>query len=297
MNIDNLRAFFKTVYYKSISSCAKELYLSQPAISQQIKALEKDLKTTLLKRNNRGVIPTPAGELVYQYAERILSLYDNMVKDLQCFDNGYVNRLTISSCPAIGQYALPCTLHEFKKKNKNIVLHVEHNFSSEVICHIREGGIDIGFIEGCYSDENINCIPLGEFKMYFVASGSWGLKNLPKCELFDYNFFIIHRNCASRKIIEETLLEYGVDINRMKIEMESPSIESIKSSIAAGHGLSVLPYISIKKELYTKTLTIVKVDNIEFNYTYSLIYNKKIRKKIKFDFIDFIKNSGKNFFC
>jgi len=297
MNINNLRAFYKTVYYKSISSSAKELYLSQPAISQQIKTLEKDLKTTLLKRSNRGVIPTPAGELVYQYAERILNLYDNMLQDLQCCENDCVNRLTISCCPTIGQYALPCTLHEFKKKNKNITLHVEHNFSNEVIHHIKEGGIDIGFIEGCYTDENINCIPLGEFKMHFVASGNWELKNLPKNKLFYHNFFIIHKNCASRKIIEETLLEYGIDINKLKIEMESPSIESIKSSIAAGHGLSILPYISIKKELYTKTLTIIEVDNIEFNYTYSLIYDKKIRKKIKSDFIDFIKNSGKTFFC
>lgn len=100
-----------------------------------------------------------------------------------------------------------------------------------------------------------------------------------------------------RKIIEETFLKYGIDINKLKIEIESPSIESIKSLVAAGHGLSILPYISIKKELYTKTLTIIEVDNIEFNYTYSLIYNKKIRKKIKSDFIDFIKNSGKKFFC
>jgi len=297
VNIENLRAFYKTVYYKSISSAAKELYLSQPAISQQIKALEKDLKATLLKRSNRGVIPTPAGELVYQYAERILNLCDNMIKDLECCENDCINRLTISSCPTIGQYALPCTLHEFKRRYKNVTVHVEHNFTPEVIYNIKEGGIDIGFIEGCYIDENISCIPLGEFKMHFVASGNWEEKSLLKNKLLRYNFFIIHKKCALRKVIEETLLANGIDIKKLKIEMESPSIESIKSSVAAGHGLSILPYIAIKKELYTKTLSIVQVENIEFNYTYSIIYNKKIYKKSKFDFIDFIKNSGKNFFC
>ncbi len=121
MNINNLRAFYKTVYYKSISSSAKELYLSQPAISQQIKTLEKDLKTTLLKRSNRGVIPTPAGELVYQYAERILNLYDNMLQDLQCCENDCVNRLTISCCPTIGQYVCPALFTNLKRKIK--ILH------------------------------------------------------------------------------------------------------------------------------------------------------------------------------
>lgn len=281
MNIENLRAFYKTVYYKSISSAARELYLSQPAISQQIKALEKDLKATLLKRTNRGVFPTPAGELVYQYAERILNLYDNMVKDLECCQNNCINRLTISACPTIGQYALPCTLHEFKRRYKNITVHVEHNFTPEVIYNVKEGGIDIGFIEGCYVDENISCIPLGDFKMHFVASGNWEEKSLSKNKLLRYNFFIIHRKCALRKIIEETLLAHEIDIKKLKIEMEFPSIESIKSSVAAGHGLSILPYIAIKKELYTKTLSIVEVEGIEFNYSYSLIYNKKNLQKVQ----------------
>jgi DNA-binding transcriptional LysR family regulator len=280
-----------------MSSAAKELYLSQPAISQQIKALEKDLKATLLKRTNRGVFPTSAGELVYQYAERILNLYDNMVKDLECCENNCINRLTISACPTIGQYALPCTLHEFKRRYKNITVHVEHNFTPEVIHNVKEGGIDVGFIEGCYVDENISCIPLGDFKMHFVASGNWGEKSLSKNKLLRYNFFIIHRKCALRKIIEETLLSHDVDIKKLKVEMESPSIESIKSSVAAGHGLSILPYIAIKKELYTKTLSIVEVEGIEFNYSYSLIYNKKIYKQSKMEFIDFIKNNGKEFFC
>ncbi|AIS51290.1 transcriptional regulator [Thermoanaerobacter kivui] len=297
MNIDNLKAFYKTVYYKSIYSAAKELYLSQPAISQQIKALEKDLKATLLKRSNRGVVPTLAGELVYQYAERILNLYDNMIKDLECYENDCVNRLTISCCPTIGQYALPCAIHEFKKRQKNLVVHIEHNFTPEVIYNVKEAGIDIGFIEGCYSDENIDCISLGEYKMHFVANGSWENKKLSKNKLFHYNFFVIHKKCSLRKIIEETLLSHGVDIKKLKIEMESPSIESIKSSVAAGHGLSILPYIAIKKELYTKTLSIVNVDDIDFTYNYSIIYNKKIYKKSKKDFIDFIKINGQNLFC
>ncbi|MGB9680001.1 MAG: LysR substrate-binding domain-containing protein [Thermoanaerobacteraceae bacterium] len=297
MHINNLIAFYKTVYYKSISYAAKELYLSQPAISQQIKALEKDLDTILLKRSNRGVEPTAAGELVYQYAENILNIYENMIKDLECFKDDCFNRLSITSCPTIGQYALPCTLHEFKKNHKNLLVHTEHDFTQKVIYNVKEGSTDIGFIEGCYSDEYINCIPLGKYKMHFVASSNFPEKNLSKNKLLHYNFFIIHKNCSLRKIIEETLLNYSIDIKKLKIEMESPSIESIKSSVAAGHGLSILPYISIKKELYTKTLSIINVENIDFTYNYSLIYNKRLKKTPKYDFIEFIKNNGKEFFC
>ncbi|AEF16925.1 MULTISPECIES: LysR substrate-binding domain-containing protein [Thermoanaerobacterium] len=297
MNIENLRAFYKTVYHKNISLAAKELYLSQPAISQQIKALEKDLKVILLMRSNKGVITTPPGELVYQYAERILNLYDNMIKDLECFENDCTNRLTISSCLNVGQYALPCLIHEFNRRHENVIVNVDYNLTAEVIYNIKEKGIDIGFIEGCYTDDDISCIPLGEFKMYFVANGNWKEKSLSKNKLFRYNFFMLDKKCTLRKIIEKTLIDNGIEIKKLKFELETPSIESLKSAVAAGYGLSILPYIAIKKELYTKILSIVQVEDIEFKYIYSIIYNKKIYKKSKSDFIDFIKTSGKNFFC
>ena len=290
--------FYKTIYYSSISIAAKELFISQPAASLQIKALEKELKMELIERSNRGVTPTEAGKVVYKYAENILSLCENMIKDAgECNNNGK-KRLTISSCATLGQYALPCSLYEFSKKFKDIEIQTEHTFTYDVIAQVKDRGFDIGFIEGSYSDENIDCIFMGNTELFFVTSPKlYDIDRIRKDKLYQYSFFMIHRKCTMRKIIEENFVKGNVSISQLKINMESPSIEEIKSFVLSGNGISILPYLSIKKELYNKSLKILKVDDISFPYSFSMIYNKKHVKPIKHEFINFMKNEGKDKLC
>lgn len=298
MNIESLRVFYKTIYYSSISLAAKELFISQPATSLQIKALEKELKLTLLERSNRGVIPTEEGKIVYKYAESILSLYENMIRDAHECSGNVQKRLAISSCATLGQYSLPCSLYEFTKKFQDVEIQTEHTFSYDVIAQVRDRGVDIGFIEGSYSDDNIDCVFMGNTELFFVTSPKLlDMDRLSKDQLSQYSFFLIHRKCSLRKIIEESLVKAQVNVSQLKVNLESPSIEAIKSFVLSGHGISVLPYLSIKKEVYNKSLKIVKVDDISFPYSFSLIYNKKLVKPMKHEFISFMKNEGKNKLC
>lgn len=298
MNIDILKVFYKTIYYSSISIAAKELFLSQPAVSMQIKALEKELNLTLLDRSNKGVAPTEAGKVIYRYAEDILQLHENMLKDLKQINGCMVNRLTISCCSTLGQYSLPCSLYEFKKSFPDLDIYIEHAPSADVIVQVKDRGIDIGFIEGSSSDADIECIPMGSSFLHFVASPELIGKNVIKKEdLYKYNMFFIHRKCSLRRIIEENLANSDIDRRLLKISIESPSIESIKASIIAGQGISILPYLCIKKELYSKSLTIFEVENVKFPYSYSLIYKKKNVKLIKNEFINYMKSVGKDKLC
>jgi len=274
------------------------MFISQPAASLQIKALEKELKIKLLERSNRGVVPTEAGKVVYKYAENILSLCENMIKDTRECNDSVQKRLTISSCATLGQYSLPCSLYEFSKKFKDIEIQTEHTFTYDVISQVRDRGFDIGFIEGSYSDESIECVFMGNAELFFVASPKLlDIETLSKEQLWQYSFFLIHRKCSLRKIIEENLVKANESISHLKINMESPSIEAIKSFVLSGNGVSILPYLSIKKEIYNKALKMLKVDNISFPYSFSMIYNKKHIKPIKYEFINFMKNEGQKKLC
>jgi len=298
MNIEFLKVFYKTIYYNSISTAAKELFISQPAVSMQIKALEKELNLKLLDRSNKGVVPTEAGKVIYRYAEDILMLHENMLKDLQRFNGIVVNRLTISCCSTLGQYSLPCSLYEFKKSFPDIDIYIEHAPSSEVIVQVRDRGVDIGFIEGFYEDSGTDCIPMGNSFLHFVASPELiGRNGISKDDIYKYNIFFIHRKCSLRRIIEENLAKAGINATSLKISIESPSIESIKASVVAGQGISILPYLCIKKELYSKSLTIFEIENIKFPYSFSLIHKKKNGKLIKNEFIHYMKNIGKEKLC
>jgi LysR family transcriptional regulator, transcriptional activator of the cysJI operon len=298
MNIESLRVFYKTIYFSSISTAARELYISQPATSLQIKSLEKELNTKLLERSNKGVLPTQTGEIVYRYAESILELYENMISDIASCDGSKVNRLTISCCSTLGEYSLPCSIYEFKNKHQEVEIHTEHTFSYDVITQIRDRGVDVGFIEGGCGEDNIECLPVGNSEMFFVASPKLVKeKHMSKEQLLKYNILIIHRKSALRKIIEQGLYNAGISSCNLKINMESPSIESIKSSVISGQGISILPYLSIKKELYNKSLSTFQVDDVRFSYGFSMIYNNKIEKAIKTQFIKYMKLEGKDKLC
>ncbi len=298
MNIESLRVFYRTVCCKSISKAARELYISQPAVSLQIKSLEKEIKLKLLERSNKGIVPTKAGEIVYNYAENILGLYENMICDTSCFDGRKVNRITISCCPTLGQYSLPCIMYEFKKRHPEVEVHIEHNFSCDVVKQIKNRGVDIGFIECSCDEDNIECIPVGNAELLFTAPP--GLLNnnvLKKEDITKYVFFLIHRKSGLRKIIEDSLNKSGICTNCMKLSIEFPSIESIKSSVVSGRGLSILPYLAIKKELNNKDLLAVQVDKIRFPYSFSLIYSRRSKNFIKSEFIDYMNSEGKNILC
>lgn len=297
MDLDNLRVFCKTYSCQSISLAAKELFLTQPTITHKLKALEAELKLVLFERSNKGVTPTEAGHMIYTYAQNILGLYDNMIQDLASYDGKIVKRLTISSCSTFGQYALPCSLYEFKKRNSNIELQLEHAFSTEIITQVKEQGIDIGFIEGIYADEEIECLSLGKSQLLFVTSPevitdeSFQLDNL-----YDFNLLLMHRKSTLRKIIETTLSNKGLDLKKLKI-IESPSLESIKSALQSGQGISILPYMSIKKELFTKSLISFNFDELDMEYPFSLIHKKQIIKPCKTEFIHYIKTEGLRKLC
>lgn len=298
MNIEGLRAFYLTVYYGNISMAAKHLFLSQPAVSQQIKALERDLGESLLKRSNKGVEPTEVGKRVYEYAESLLALYDNMLSDVKSCREGVIRRLSISCCPTLGEYALPCTLVDFKERYRDVEIHIEHNVTSQVIADVKEKGVDIGFIEGSYCADPIQCRPLGTSELFFVYNPAV-LHSCPqkKEDLYRYPMFIINRHNYLRELIDKTLANHCVDLHRLRIELESPSLESIKSSVISGQGIAILPYIAIKKELYTKTLATFPLEDIKFPYTYSMIFNMHNSKSVQQDFVQFIKKTGKNTFC
>lgn len=297
MDLSSLQAFYKTVHNGSISTAAKELYLSQPAISMQIKSLEQELNVKLLERSNKGAKPTEAGKIVYEYAQKILELYEHMEKDILSLTNTRKN-ISVISCPSFGHYSLPCSLYEFKKRFKGIDFDIEFTFTNDVISRVEEGIYDIGFIEGDYSSDNVDCATLGASQMYFVANPNIVKSNVFSIEdIIKNHLFIIDKKCCLRKIIDSVLESHGMNVHDFNLEMESSSFEAIKSSVLAGEGISIMPYISIKKELYNKSLIILEVEDIVFKYHYSLIYSKKVNDPLKQNFISFIKDYGKKTFC
>lgn len=297
MEINDLKIFCRIYDRSSISLAAKDLFLSQPSVTHKLKTLETELDLILFERNNKGVLATAAGRVVYDYARNILSLADEMLQDLTCYGHNHVNRLKLLSSATFGQYALPCSLFEYKKKAGKPEIELEYAHSSEIISQIRDCLVDVGFIEGIVIDDEIDCLQIGKSKALFVASPKLNCDPQMTHEaLSQYSFMALSNRSTLRHLIDNTLLEYEVRLDKLK-RVESPSVESIKSSVISGQGIAVLPYMAVKKDLYTKNLVSFNVDSISFEYPISLIFRKTSKKISLIDFVNFIRFEGIRKLC
>ena len=298
MHIEYLKYFFEVASVKSISKVANSCHISQPALSQQIQRLEDSLGFKLLERSNRGVELTEAGQIVEKYARNLIKAYDNMVEDLAAINKKNCT-MRIEACPTVATYALPCTVYKIKEEFPNYSYCLTSNLSEEVEHNILKDECDVGFVQGKPMDVDLISSKVGTDRMVLVASAEFNIRDeISLDELTRYPLVLMHDKFQCRKQFNEILKEKGIDLDSLDILFNLDSTESIKSSVLKGHGLSLLPYISIKKELYNKQLKEIKVIDFEMQYEIYIIYKRdKGMNRGTRDFIQFLKKIGEKSFC
>lgn len=300
MNIIYLTSFIETVKQNSISKASKKLHLTQSALSQQLLALEKSLNVTLLARSNKGVLLTEDGEIVLNYAEAMVNLYQSMEKELTLSKKSLMHEIKIASCSTVGGYLLPCTLHLYKKNHSNIKFSLKSEHSSNVIEHILDYSTDVGFIDCGVHVPDIECFNISNSKLVFIYSNK---KNIPGNsisinQIAEMPFIIGHSSSNIRKSVENIFINNNIELNKLNIEMELNTIESIKASVLANHGVSIVPYNSVKNELHTNVLKTMTITETPPSCNICMIYSKnKIIQPHIHEFIAYIKMHGQETFC
>lgn len=298
MHIEYLKYFFEVASVKSISKVANSCHISQPALSQQIQRLEDSLGYKLLERSNKGVELTEAGEIVEKYARNMIKAYDNMLEDLLAINKNNCT-MRIEACPTMATYALPCTVYKIKEEFPKYNYCLVSSMSEEVEHNVVNDICDVGFVQGRPTDQELVSSLVGTDRMIFVASSDFNIKSeISLSELMKYPLVMMHEKFQCRKQFNELLKEKGLDLDRLNVLFSLDSTESVKSSVLKGHGLSLLPYISIKKELYNKQLKEIKVTDFEMIYEIYIIYKRdKGMNKGTREFIQFLKKIGEKSFC
>ncbi|GIW48817.1 MAG: LysR family transcriptional regulator [Caloramator sp.] len=296
MNIQSLISFRETVRQNSISKASNKLHLTQSALSQQLQNLEKNIGCSLLIRSNKGVELTKEGEILLEYAESIISLYENMLSDINQSLHNKISEIKILSCNIVGEYLLPCSVYIYKTKHSNIKFDIKIENTKKVIEGIQNKIADIGFIDKPFLSDEIeskkicanDLVFVYNPKKYKIADNKINLNTLSKIPLI-----LLSKDNGIRYIIDTSIKEENI-----KIEMELNTIESIKASIIAGMGASILPYTSVKSEIHTGILSALPIEGMSCFCDIYLIYNKDILNKDYIrEFIEFILKHGKETFC
>lgn len=287
MNLRELKIFITVCETKNMSAAAKKLYMTQPAISQTISALEDKLNLKLFDRLNRSLKLTYPGKVLLNYSKRILNLINetkNAMDDISNLDQG---QLRIGSSMTIGTYLLPQIIEEFQQKYEDVDLPFIIDNTSVIEQMVLDNKIDLGLVEGPINSDNIVVEKFFADQLQLVCSTKhkWShWKSLSPEKINEEDFIMREEGSGTRKVIENILTNSNISYH---ITHVFNNIEAIKKAVAANIGISILPEISTKEERKKGKITKVNISGIEFTRNFSIIYHKdKYRSEIFNKFIE-----------
>ena len=248
MNFNQLRIFYSVAKNKSVTLAAKELYLTQPAVSIQIHLLEDDYGVKLFNRSGKGITTTEEGNLLFSYAEKILNLSDETDEALRQIKSLERGKVKIGSGRTIGAYYLPQLIESFRLKYPNIGIQMDIGSSSQVIEGILSFRNDIGFIGTDYFNKNLVVIPFTKDRLVLIIPPGHELTHkrvISYKDLSGQKMIMREKGSGTRKLIENELIKRKVPTETI---MELGSNEAIKHAVEAGLGISIISNNVIKRE-------------------------------------------------
>ncbi|MFC4023882.1 LysR family transcriptional regulator [Oceanobacillus longus] len=269
----HLVVFKEVAVRKSFSRTAEALHMSQPAVSQYIASLEKELGVRLLERSNKFVELNKAGKIVYQYSQQILRSYDQMqilVSDLQNDPSG---ELKIGASYTIGEYLLPKLLAELQERYPQIVPEVTIGNTDEIGSQLLHHEIDIGLIEGNYSHQQFSVEQFSTDKMYIIAAKRQPYKVEEEVSIEDLEketWIIRESGSGTRKVLENFFEKHCLHPKRV---LTFGSTQTIKEGVEAGLGISLLSDLTFAKEIQLNKVQKLIIDGTPIKRKFSIIKN------------------------
>ncbi|KKM12023.1 hypothetical protein SY88_05775 [Clostridiales bacterium PH28_bin88] len=249
-----LRAFYKAAYHGSFSRAAEVLYVSQPALSRQVAALEQEMGLELLVRHGKGVVLTEAGRRLYEYAERIFGLLSEAAQVMGEFKSLGTGELSLGASSTIGNYILPGIIAEYLKRHPGIDVHLSVGNSEEIEKRITSRQVDLGFVAGPLSATGMYAEQFLEDELVLVAKPSHPLaqqKGIPLPALAGETFLFREPGSASRGTTERHLASHGFSPAKTFVLGDT---EAIKRAVAGGMGVAFLSHTTVNIELQNEIL-------------------------------------------
>jgi DNA-binding transcriptional LysR family regulator len=292
MNIESLKMFCRVVDEESITKAARLGFVSQPAVTRQIRQLEELYGALLFERADGKLKLTDAGKTLYPYAKEIIEYSKRSFEAIHEITGNQETILHVGASLTIGEYLLPGLLGDFRKRYPDIKFSLTVGNTPTIVTKLENNNIDIALVESDVKDENFITEKFAKDELILVASNNHHWKSKGKInikELPEEKMIWREQDSGTRLIVEEALREYGL-LDKIESFMELGSMQSIKSAVEADLGVSLLPRLTVLKELKYGTLCEIKI--ADFHLTRDLWIVKKTHRFQKTGlshFIDFIR--------
>jgi len=296
MNLEYLTTFLKVVEVGNFSEVAKQLSISQPAVSFQIQRLEQDLGVRLIDRRAKKVILTEAGKQMVRFSERVLRGYAALLSEIEKLRDEVTGEMVIAASTIPGEFILPSILSQFKARYPAINAQVAISDSINVINGVKNGQYEVGFC---------GIVPYGGDLEYFKMARDEIVLIVPKGHPFarkkKISFAeievepIISREESSgtRRSLEKLLSDNGYDVRHLEPKLTLGTSQAVVSAVEEGIGIAFVSSLAIKKSLALGLVKQLAVDGAQlFRDFYCLYRREHIVSRLLEEFISFVRSQA-----
>lgn len=271
MDFDQLNTFIEVAKLGSFSRAGQKVFRSQSAVSAQIRQLEQEYGEKLLDRVGKSVRLTPAGEVLFEYAERLLMLRNESLRAV--VDQASTPRgvLDIGANEATCLYVLPDVFKEYHRLYPSVQISIYRNFSRKILQRVEDGMLDLGIVTLPVKSPSLKVHPIFRDRIMLMTNPRNPLARLKSVRTSDIaeQPLIFPKTGFTRQLLDKLFRPYR---SRLRVTMELASVGMIKSFVAAGLGVSLVTASFAREEVRAGEVKLISLEDIELWRELGLIY-------------------------
>jgi DNA-binding transcriptional LysR family regulator len=259
LELTTLRLFCDLVETASFSRTAERQFVSQPAVSQKLRALEREVGQQLLERGRgkKRITPTEAGNVLYQGALPLLREAEELEARLRGLSEEIAGTVRVATVYSVGLHALPGRLKPFLAQHPRIHVHLEYSQTTKIYQDVLSGAVDVGIVACPTARGGIEVIPFGEEAITLICAPEHPFATRTAIDLADLEgapFIGFADDIPTRKLIDEHLKRAGV---KVRLVNAFDNIETIKNLVEIGSGVALVPEDTARQEARSGELALV----------------------------------------
>ncbi|HMQ05005.1 MAG TPA: LysR family transcriptional regulator [Pyrinomonadaceae bacterium] len=261
MHIETLKVFCDLVDLQSFSLAAERNFITQSAVSQQIRTLEEKFKRRFLERvrGRREIKLTPAGEVFHREAKNVLGAYDQMHESLRGLVGKIGGTVKVSTTYSVGLHEMPAKVGEFMSKFPSAKIDLEYSRTTKVVRDVLNGSVELGVLAFPEPRRGLSIVSMPSHRLVLVCPPDHKFAKRSQVRAKDLDgmgLVLFERDTPTRKATDRILKEHGVEVTKVA---EFDNIETIKRAVQVGFGMAILPQPSVIDELRSGQLAVVKL--------------------------------------
>jgi DNA-binding transcriptional LysR family regulator len=274
MQIETLKIFCDLVESKSFSAAAETNFVTQSAVSQQVRGLEEKFKRRLLERvrGRREVRLSEAGAAFYEESRQVLAAFARLEERMRALTGTVSGTVRVATVYSIGLHELPPAVRRFMGLYPEAKIDLEYSRTTRIVRDVLAGTVDLGIVAYPEKKRGLTVIPLGGDRLVLICPPGHPLaahKRLRARDLAGHDFVLFERDIPTRRATDKILRAHGVAVRRVA---EFDNIETIKRAVEVGFGVAIVPRASVVDEQRTGQLAAVPLAEAEWTRSVGVIY-------------------------